>query len=253
MTGHDREPVIQATSHGVVRINEDAGVYAVGLDGTLLSINPRFAELFGYAPSAMSGRPIFDFMVEREKDERRAEFARLVGGEVPSLRTDGTYLSADGTEVELVTQSTLSSSEFGTFVIGIVLDGTAQQRVEHGVERVGHALRTVSAANPAMIRAGTEAELLQSLCDLALSTGAYAASYIGYAEHDEQHTVRAVARAGGAIHGLDEIVVRWDDSPQGRGPTRTAIRTGAPAIIRDTSATRRCGLGGAPACEESVR
>jgi diguanylate cyclase (GGDEF)-like protein/PAS domain S-box-containing protein len=237
MTGDETEPAIQVPGRGLVAgralaadgLDGEAGIYVVDLDGTLLSITPRFAEIFGYAPSAMSGRPIFDFIVDREKDARRAAFTRLARGETPSVRTDGTYLRADGSEVALFTQSTLTSTEIGTFVIGVVADETARLHVE----RAALALRALGSANAAMVRAASETELLQALCDIALSTGAYAAAYIGYAEHDDLRTVRAVARAGGAVQGLDEIVVRWDESANGRGPTGTAIRTGAPVIVRD--------------------
>jgi diguanylate cyclase (GGDEF)-like protein/PAS domain S-box-containing protein len=46
--------------------------------------------------------------------------------------------------------------------------------------------------------------------------------------------VRSVAEAGYALDYLAQAAIRCDDTPQGQGPTGTAIRTGVTVIIDDT-------------------
>ena len=57
--------------------------------------------------------------------------------------------------------------------------------------------------------------------------------WIGYAEHDEARTVRPVAQAGFEAGYLQTLNITWSDTPRGRGPTGTAIRTGKPASCRN--------------------
>jgi PAS domain S-box-containing protein len=57
--------------------------------------------------------------------------------------------------------------------------------------------------------------------------------WIGYAENDEDKTVRPVAHAGFEEGYLETMRLTWADSERGRGPTGTAIRTGQPSICRN--------------------
>ena len=61
----------------------------------------------------------------------------------------------------------------------------------------------------------------------------YAMVWIGYADDDEDKTVRPVAHAGFEEGYLEMLNVTWADTERGRGPTGTAIRTGLPSTCRN--------------------
>jgi signal transduction histidine kinase len=50
--------------------------------------------------------------------------------------------------------------------------------------------------------------------------------WIGFAEHDQEKSVRPVAYAGFEEGYLETLNLTWADTERGRGPTGTAIRTG---------------------------
>jgi GGDEF domain-containing protein len=71
------------------------------------------------------------------------------------------------------------------------------------------------------------------MCDIALATGGYSMTWIGFAERDAEKRVRLVARAGVGTDLLDGFPVRWDESERAQGPTGTAIRTKSIVVFRD--------------------
>lgn len=73
---------------------------------------------------------------------------------------------------------------------------TARELAEHGVRRANRSLDALSQANEAVVRAGDEQELLQSVCRTVVETGGYKLAWVGVPLEDENKTVRMVASAG---------------------------------------------------------
>lgn len=91
-------------------------------------------------------------------------------------------------------------------------------------------LRLLSDCNMALVHANDEHKLLAEICRLCVDSGGYVMAWVGYAEHDEARTVRPVAHAGSDSGYLEQLVISWADTPRGRGPTGTAIRTARPVV-----------------------
>jgi diguanylate cyclase (GGDEF)-like protein len=102
---------------------------------------------------------------------------------------------------------------------------------------VNRALVALSAGNRTLVRAADEQALLQEMCRVIVEVGGYRLAWVGYAEEDEQKTVRAMAQAGfedGDFAAFIEMLkVTWADDERGRGPVGTAIRTGRSYVARD--------------------
>lgn len=114
---------------------------------------------------------------------------------------------------------------------------TLRNRIRHRtneaqLERVHRALRTLSAGNRSLLRAATEQELLDAMCRVIVEEGGYPAAWVGYAQHDERKTIRAMAMAGVRREMVDEQLT-WAETGIGLGPTGTAIRSGQPVIGRN--------------------
>ncbi|MBF6605984.1 MAG: EAL domain-containing protein [Chloroflexi bacterium] len=88
-------------------------------------------------------------------------------------------------------------------------------------------------AQRALLRAEDEAELLDSICRIAVDEAGYRLAWVGLAEDDPERTVRPVAQAGAEAGYLGSITITWADTPLGHGPTGSAIRTGRPVIGRN--------------------
>ena len=93
-----------------------------------------------------------------------------------------------------------------------------------------------------MAQAGSEQELLQQICDIIVEVGGYRMAGIAYAEQDSEKTVRPMAHAGHDSGYLQQIELRWSDTPAGRGPAGTAIRENRICLISDTESDPRFAL-----------
>ena len=94
-------------------------------------------------------------------------------------------------------------------------------------------LKTMSEVSSLLIEVANEESLLGDVCRILVDTGGYLLTWVGKADPETMRAV-PVARAGREAHLVDSLVVRWDDSPEGRGPFGTAVRTGRHVVVQDT-------------------
>ena len=110
---------------------------------------------------------------------------------------------------------------------------TRRKETLDALRKANRTLKMLSECNLSMIRAADENALLQEICRIVHETGGYKLAWIGYAEHDEEKTVRAVAQKGVEDGYLDTVGIVWADNERGRGPAGSAMRTGRIHISED--------------------
>ena len=104
-----------------------------------------------------------------------------------------------------------------------------QRQREEEINRLNRTLRALNNSSQAMLHSVDEQEFLSKVCNIIVQDCSYAMVWIGYAEDDEQKSVRPVASAGFEQGYLDSLHITWADTQRGNGPTGVAIRTGKPA------------------------
>ncbi|MDD2929771.1 MAG: EAL domain-containing protein [Sideroxydans sp.] len=107
---------------------------------------------------------------------------------------------------------------------------TDRHEAEAALIHANRALRTLSACNSTLVRATSEAGLLDEMCRVIVETGGYQMAWVGFAHDDADKTVLPVAQSGYEEGYLENANITWADTEQGHGPTGTAIRTGVPAV-----------------------
>ncbi len=106
-------------------------------------------------------------------------------------------------------------------------------RIEEQLQKVNRTLNAHSDSSQAMMRARNEMAYLRRVCGIILDDCGHKMVWIGYADDDEEKTVHPVASAGFDHGYLETLDITWADTPRGRGPTGTAIRTGKPSACRN--------------------
>jgi PAS domain S-box-containing protein len=101
------------------------------------------------------------------------------------------------------------------------------------LSKVNRALRVLSGCNAALMRATSERNLFQEVCQTIVEVGGYRLAWVGEALQDESKTVRPVAQAGYEDGYLDRANITWGDVERSRGHTGKAIRTGMPSVARN--------------------
>ena len=118
-------------------------------------------------------------------------------------------------------------------VVEVLHDITERVRAEKELRKVNRALRVLSECNQAVVRATAESDLLHDVCQIMVQVGGYRLAWVGFAEEDEEKTVRLAAQMGYEEGYLDTVNITWADNERGRGPTGTAIRTGKPSTCKN--------------------
>jgi PAS domain S-box-containing protein len=161
-------------------------------------------------------------------------YARLEAAIDAAIRTGAPYelalemVRSDGAVRSVTSRGEAERDSRGRAVLvrGAVHDVTERRQAEAALAGANRALRTLSACNQALVRAGNESELLDSTCRLIVEKGGYRMAWVGYAEHDPEKSVRPAAQSGYEEGYLAAAKISWADTERGRGPTGTAIRTG---------------------------
>ncbi len=194
---------------------------------TLTYVNPRFAELLGYAVLDLVGRPAIPFMAGDMTEQMLQRLAERKAGrsEVYGL----CWLHRDGHEVPTRISSRPRFGPNGLYAGATinVTDLTDQRRAEAATARTARALRMLNTCSNIIIHAVDETRLLTDVCEAMTRLGDYRLAWVGYAEHDAAKSVRPVAWVDGQGDYAGSAKVSWDDkSERGRGPTGIAIRHG---------------------------
>jgi len=108
-----------------------------------------------------------------------------------------------------------------------VVANSPHREHERELVRVNRALSTFTRATEALIHATDEQQLLNDICRIMVEVGSYMFAWVGYVQHDDERSVWPVARYGNDGGYIAKARISWDEnSPRGRGPTGTAIRSG---------------------------
>jgi HD-GYP domain-containing protein (c-di-GMP phosphodiesterase class II) len=113
------------------------------------------------------------------------------------------------------------------------------RRAEIAIQHTNRALATLSAVNRSLTRATDEGELLHVVCKSIVEQGGYRMAWVGYKQHDENKSIKAVASAGYDEGYLDIINITWAESERGMGPTGRAIRSGTTQLCQDFASDPR--------------
>jgi PAS domain S-box-containing protein len=96
-------------------------------------------------------------------------------------------------------------------------------------ERLEGRFRLIADADRALVGLIDEETILSSVCNVLAHGGGYRLAIVAAAEPDG--SARVAACAGGGHGFLTGFALRWDGSPEGQGPTGTALRTGEAWVV----------------------
>ena len=125
-------------------------------------------------------------------------------------------------------------------MLGRLREVTDQRREALVMHRRNRLLQTITAVNEMLMAELPERELMTRICQELVQDNLFRMAWIGLVDEDGV-TVAPVAVAGVGGGYLFRADIRCDDSPQGQGPTGTAIRLGITAINDDTETNQRIG------------
>ena len=209
-------------------------IIARDMGGKIISWNPAAERIFGWRQDEVMGRPL-PIIPQDQRDEFRALEQRkfqgttILGLELRRQRRDGSLIDVRTSSAPLY-----DGAGAMTGIMGIIEDITESKRMAETLWQASRALKAITAGRQALIRATNEMELLHEVCRIIVEVGGYRMAWVGYAEDDANQSVRPVAQTGFDAGYVELLNLTWADKARGRGPAGSAIRTGKPAVCRDT-------------------
>jgi len=110
-----------------------------------------------------------------------------------------------------------------------------RKRAEERIRELNQLLRAIRAINQLIVQERDPSRLLAEACKILARDRGFLLSWVGLVEPGSKRVVPA-ARAGEGADYLETAIVTWDETPTGRGPVGTAIRSGRPCVCQDTAA-----------------
>ncbi|MEJ6001426.1 EAL domain-containing protein [Paucibacter soli] len=208
-------------------------------------VNEQYRQRFAPQRADITGLSVREVLGEARYAIAGPRIARALAGE--ALSYDWQPFTDVWQVISYVPKRDDAGQVLGYYVLGT--DITERKRSEariqglnselalnvRALEHVSRALRTLSAGNRAMLRAGAEQELLDSMCVAIVEAGGYSMAVVWYRVDDAQRTLdpRAACGFASGLPGLRGLEASWADGERGRGAAARAVRSGATSLVRD--------------------
>ncbi len=101
------------------------------------------------------------------------------------------------------------------------------------IEQLNRLLKTISEVNQLIVREHDRDRLLAGACNILVDHGMFSMAWVGF-KREASVEVKPEACSKGARTYLEEVIVRWDESSEGLGPTGTCIRENRHVVNPDS-------------------
>ncbi|MGE5055437.1 MAG: PAS domain S-box protein [Acidobacteriota bacterium] len=212
------------------------------LDGIVTSWNLGAETTYGYSAEEMIGQCVTRVIPPDRLEEFHDFLRRLRRGEtIQQYETERTRKDGKRISVSITVSPLRDDAGNVAGASTITRDITDRRQAEQKLRRINQTLQALSACTDRMMRASEESGMLQQVCDAVIEVGGYRMAWVGYAEHDQNKSVRPVAHSGMEAGYLLTANITWADVERGRGPTGVAVRTGKTVVSRDFAKDSRLG------------
>jgi diguanylate cyclase (GGDEF)-like protein/PAS domain S-box-containing protein len=216
-------------------------IFVLDEERHMIYANPAVLAYTGLDFDSLSGTVVFDQLLHPDDRDAAATAFNDVRHQ-PGPSSPGLYRVRD-LHGEWRTFETFATNSLDDPVVqGIVIN--ARDVTEK--TNLARALTTLSRGNQILVHASDETALLRDICTTIVDSG-YVLAWVGFARHDEAHSVD-IAAAAGAVESLDGMGITWADDESGAGPTGRALRTGQvevqshASVMSETEARRQRSL-----------
>ncbi len=205
--------------------------YVVSPEGRILEANEAALAAYGYSSSELIGMPAVDLRSagERGKFQQQWQDSLQPGGAM----YETVHRRKDGTEFPVEVRTRAEDIDGQPYRQSFIRDITARRELERQVARLSRVRTSLLAANRALLHSENESQMYERLCQVLVHQAGYRMAAISVPVEDEDRTVRYPVIAGVDDGYLARANITWADTPRGRGPLGTALRTGIIQVNQD--------------------
>ena len=228
----ERERVLQQRERELKRLTDNMldVISETDLTGVVRFATPSYEAATGWSPPEFIGRNALEFIHPDDRELSREMLGRKARRDGSSAFTYR-FRTKDGRWLWVDSLVTLVRDEEGE-PEGLVItsrDVTERKRDEEIVRLQHETERSL------LRREGLQA-ILERICARVAALYDFPVVWIGLKEPDGRIEPRAVA--GEASDFVRRWAFRWDDAPEGRGPSGEAVRSGKPVFVEGLADAR---------------
>lgn len=214
----------------LVRLARDP-VFLIDPESKIVDCNEAAVAAYGYSAEEFRSLAVADIRSPETQAEVAQQFQAALdpGG----VLFESVHRRKDGTTFPVEISSRGIDVDGRPFRQSFVRDISRRRELEGEVRRIARVQNALRAANSILLRAPSEARLLEGMCDVIVHMGGYRMAFVGLANHDDAKTVGFAAIVGVEADRVRAGGIRWDDGPNGRGPTGMALKTGVIQVQQD--------------------
>ncbi len=204
------------------------GVLVLKCDHSFLEANNAALQMLGYERETLLKMRMHDILSKQDHSRLAPSVKKVMTGK--SLHEECTFIRSSSEEfpVEVSCQKLENDSYFLN-----VRDLTERKKTEMRISRLTKLYSALSEVNQAIVRMDHESGLFPLVCQCAVEFGGMKMAWIGQLDQATSR-ILPVAKYGSGVEYLDQIALSiLKDSPDGQGPTGTALRENQIIIIND--------------------
>jgi PAS domain S-box-containing protein len=200
--------------------------------GQIRSVNKEASVLLGYRRVELVRLKVSDIDSDFTGDCWFNHWTQQTALKSMTLETE--LIGKDGQRIHVEARANLFEYEGKSYDLWLIRDITAKKLAEQSLRRLNRELRAVGNCNQAILRSANEQDLLREICRIVCEDAGYRLAWVGYAEDDEEKTVRPVAWAGDESGYVASAKITWREGHErGEGPAGVTIRTGRTTYVQD--------------------
>lgn len=204
------------------------GVLVLKCDHSFLEANNAALQMLGYERETLLKMRMHDILSKQDHGRLTPSVKKVMSGK--SLHEECTFIRSNSEEfpVEVSCQKLENDSYFLN-----VRDLTERKKTEMRISRLTKLYSALSVVNQAIVRMDHESGLFPLVCQCAVEFGGMKMAWIGQLDQATSR-ILPVAKYGSGVEYLDQIALSiLKDSPDGQGPTGTALRENRIIIVND--------------------
>lgn len=194
-------------------------------DGTIVEANLAAEIEYGYTRQELRQMTIFQLRV---KDSPSLISFQMQKAAAKDILFETYHGRKDGSLFPVEVNSRRVELEGKKYLLSVVRNITQRKETETLLKETQGCSYLVNKVALHLLQEKPTEEVLQMICDGLVDIFHLRLAWIGVKEADGSVSVRSFA--GPASDYVKTLVMRWDDTPEGRGPTGRSIRLGKPQV-----------------------
>ena len=212
------------------------GYFILSPQGAISAVNISGAELLGESRQKLLGTVFSRYISPEDGDRWYLHFRHaLKTGEIQ--RCELKIQQASGAIAYVILESKNKGVDEKTTLLLTLTEITERRQNEIDLTHANRAYAALSEVNRNMMQFIDEYEFLQDVCAVLVDKCGYLMAWVGYAQYDEQKSIKVVAQAGNGEDYLKKAHITWVAdtaiNERGMGPSGRAVRSGVSQICQD--------------------